>query len=172
MAARSSILTWRIPWTEEPGKLQSLGSQRVGHDKTTHTHTHTHLPASSKGSLGIRRDVTNEYNIYYTGQLLGKNKLEPFLIRNLMKNTIYKTIKHQGKIAKILYKNLGTNSIQETINSTVEMIGPPTLMKTSLHFSHSNKCPHLSQESRHWVRLSKFDAQLCHSLSNDPEQFT
>ena len=30
MAAHSSILTWRIPWTEEPGGLQSIGSQRVG----------------------------------------------------------------------------------------------------------------------------------------------
>ena len=28
----SSILAWRIPWTEEPGRLQSMGSQRVGHD--------------------------------------------------------------------------------------------------------------------------------------------
>ena len=32
MATHSSILAWRIPWTEEPGRLQSLGSQRVGHD--------------------------------------------------------------------------------------------------------------------------------------------
>ena len=32
MAAHSSILAWEIPWTEEPGGLQSLGSQRVGHD--------------------------------------------------------------------------------------------------------------------------------------------
>ena len=32
MATHSSILAWRIPWTEEPGGLQSLGSQRVGHD--------------------------------------------------------------------------------------------------------------------------------------------
>ena len=31
-ATHSSILVWRIPWTEEPGGLQSLGSQRVGHD--------------------------------------------------------------------------------------------------------------------------------------------
>ena len=30
MATHSSILAWRIPWTEEPGRLQSLGSQRVG----------------------------------------------------------------------------------------------------------------------------------------------
>ena len=32
MAFHSSILAWRIPWTEEPGKLQFMGSQRVGHE--------------------------------------------------------------------------------------------------------------------------------------------
>ena len=32
MATHSRILAWRIPWTEEPGGLQSMGSQRVGHD--------------------------------------------------------------------------------------------------------------------------------------------
>ena len=32
MATYSSILVWRIPWTEEPGGLQSMGSQRVGHN--------------------------------------------------------------------------------------------------------------------------------------------
>ena len=32
MATHSSILAWKIPWTEEPGRLQSIGSQRVGND--------------------------------------------------------------------------------------------------------------------------------------------
>ena len=32
MATHSSLLAWRIPWTEEPGGLQSAGSHRVGHD--------------------------------------------------------------------------------------------------------------------------------------------
>ena len=32
MATHSSILVWRIPWTEEPGRLESMGSVRVGHD--------------------------------------------------------------------------------------------------------------------------------------------
>ena len=32
MATHSSILAWRIPWTEEPGRFVSMGSQRVGHD--------------------------------------------------------------------------------------------------------------------------------------------
>ena len=35
MAAHSSILAWKIPWTEDPGGLQSMGSQRVGHDLAT-----------------------------------------------------------------------------------------------------------------------------------------
>ena len=37
MATHSSVLAWRIPWTEEPGRLQSVGSQRVGHDWVTNT---------------------------------------------------------------------------------------------------------------------------------------
>jgi len=32
MAIHSSTVAWEIPWTEEPGRLQSMGSQRVGHD--------------------------------------------------------------------------------------------------------------------------------------------
>ena len=35
MAPHSNTLAWKIPWTEEPGRLQSMGSQRVGHDWAT-----------------------------------------------------------------------------------------------------------------------------------------
>ena len=38
MATHSSILVWEIPWTEEPGGLQLVGLQRVGHDKASNTH--------------------------------------------------------------------------------------------------------------------------------------
>ena len=38
MATRSSTVAWRIPWTEEPGGLQSMGSPRVGHDRATWLH--------------------------------------------------------------------------------------------------------------------------------------
>ena len=40
MTTHSSILVWRIPWTEEPGELQSMGLQRVIHNWATNTHTH------------------------------------------------------------------------------------------------------------------------------------
>ena len=48
MTVHSSILAWKIPWTEEPDGLQSMGLKRVRHDWAqracihTHTHTHTH----------------------------------------------------------------------------------------------------------------------------------
>ena len=40
MAAYSSILAWKIPWMEEPGRLQSMGLQRVGHDLVTSLSLH------------------------------------------------------------------------------------------------------------------------------------
>ena len=43
MATHSSILTWRIPWTEESGELQSVELQRVGHNWVTNTHTNTYI---------------------------------------------------------------------------------------------------------------------------------
>ena len=42
MATHSSVLAWGIPWREEPGGLQSMGSQRVGHDWATNTNSFHH----------------------------------------------------------------------------------------------------------------------------------
>ena len=47
MATHSSILAWRIPWTEELGRLQSMGLQRVGHDCVTNFHFFTHINANT-----------------------------------------------------------------------------------------------------------------------------
>ena len=44
MAPHSSTLTWKIPWTEEPGRLQSMGSRRVGHDWVTSLSLFTFMP--------------------------------------------------------------------------------------------------------------------------------
>ena len=43
MATDYSILAWRIPRTYEPGGLQFMGLQRVGHDWVINTHTYTHI---------------------------------------------------------------------------------------------------------------------------------
>ena len=44
IGTRSGILAWRIKWTEEPGGLQSIGLQRVKHDRRDLAHTHTPIP--------------------------------------------------------------------------------------------------------------------------------
>ena len=47
MATHSSVLPWRIPWTEKPGGLQSIGSQRVSHDYSDFACTHIQYIALS-----------------------------------------------------------------------------------------------------------------------------
>ena len=47
MATHSSILAWRIPWTAEPGRSQSMGLQRVGHNWSDLAYTHTETPNTS-----------------------------------------------------------------------------------------------------------------------------
>ena len=49
MAPHSSTLAWKIPWTEEPGRLQSMGSQRVRHDWATSLSLFTFMHWSRKG---------------------------------------------------------------------------------------------------------------------------
>ena len=65
MATHSSILAWKIPWTEEPGGLQSIGSQRARHDWATNFLFHSSLrvkilffhPNSSSGSADSLRII-------------------------------------------------------------------------------------------------------------------
>jgi len=54
MATHSRILAWRIPWTKEPGGLQSMGSQRLGHDwaKNTFTYRDRYLPTKLVYNIG------------------------------------------------------------------------------------------------------------------------
>ena len=63
-ATHFSILSWRIPWTEEPGRLQSMGSQRVGHDwsNLAHTYTlmHAHTHEHTHPHTNMSSSITNE----------------------------------------------------------------------------------------------------------------
>ena len=54
MATHSSILAWRIPWTEEPGRLQSMGSQRAGHNRAT---KHSTKSMTGKMFTGISAEM-------------------------------------------------------------------------------------------------------------------
>ena len=64
MATHFSILAWKIPRTEEPGGLQSMGSQRVGHDRSDHIHP------SFLASSGIVKSWLGTMEILGCGGLL------------------------------------------------------------------------------------------------------
>jgi len=51
MATHSSIFAWEIPWTEEPGALQSIGLQRVGHNRSN-THMDVEVPTRKNALEG------------------------------------------------------------------------------------------------------------------------
>ena len=57
MATHSGTLAWKIPWTEEPGKLQSMGSKRVGHDGAR---THSTQATESLGNILATVPVSRE----------------------------------------------------------------------------------------------------------------
>ena len=62
MATHSSILAWRIPWTEEPGRQQSMGLQRVGHDWASFIHSVTSRERKGSGDwllLPMAKDSIN-----------------------------------------------------------------------------------------------------------------
>ena len=73
MATHSSILAWRIPWKEEPGGLQSMGSQRVGHDCSDWACTHVVVV------VGVWRG-TREGTHYFIRHLKGCKT--PFSMKN------------------------------------------------------------------------------------------
>ena len=66
MTNHSSILAWKIPWTEEPGRLQSMGSQRVGHEVAQ---TVKHLPTMQETqvqSLGREELLEQEMATHFS----------------------------------------------------------------------------------------------------------
>ena len=83
MATHYSILAWKIPWTEDPGRLQSMGSQRVRHDWVTSLHftlwsnysTRMYLPKRKerKESLYLYKDL---YTNVHSSFICNSSKLE------------------------------------------------------------------------------------------------
>ena len=72
MATHSSILAWRIPWTEQPGRLQSTRSQRIGHDWVTSL-LHFTFPVICRESLQTIVSVSQKRDCFqsFSSPLLG-----------------------------------------------------------------------------------------------------
>ena len=70
MTTHSSILAWRIPWTEEPGGLQPMGSQKAGHNQATNTLTFKyvigHLKMGSKALVSAKISPTRTGGYFWS----------------------------------------------------------------------------------------------------------
>ena len=63
MATHSSILAWRLPWTEEPDGFQSMGLQRVGYDRSDLAHINKRrIKCNSKVLVGINLEVVKLFS--------------------------------------------------------------------------------------------------------------
>ena len=111
MATQSSILAWRIPWTEEPGRVQSMGSQRIGHDWAT-----------ERQQLGVRvicsKSSGKNFNLLKVVSLPG-NIMALFLLHAIC--------------ARFCYKNfIPVNSLNsQRLCSLSAAIFPVLLMRTT-----------------------------------------
>ena len=88
MATHSDVLAWRIPWTEEPGELQSMGSKSVGQDYTTFTFHTKYIMQNARldeSQAGIKMAGKNIDNLIYADDttLMGESKKE---LKSLLMN--------------------------------------------------------------------------------------
>ena len=74
LATHCSTLAWKIPWTEEPGRLQSMGLQRVGHNWATSLHFFTHglkrreiRNSNNTKAYTVKGNLTREAQEYWSG---------------------------------------------------------------------------------------------------------
>jgi len=93
MANQSSILAWKIPWTEEPGGLQSTGSQRVRHDWATSPFTfcvYRHQKFWRESPTEITStEITSEEVLWYSAQVGMKREVSPFFFFHFIFFTNY-----------------------------------------------------------------------------------
>ena len=82
IAIQSSTIAWKIPWAEEPGRLQSMGSQRVGHDWATSLHS---LPHGSRFCAYDRCGLVRICSFYMLAETPAHTPPNTFLPENLSK---------------------------------------------------------------------------------------
>ena len=104
VTTHSSILAWRIPWTEEPGRLQSIGSQKVGHDRATNTFTsssdHMRSVTQSCPTLCDPRKTYLQYILQKNVYIISEERTCPNQCKKQTAQNKFLTRKGMGKSQK------------------------------------------------------------------------
>ena len=106
MATHSSILAWRISWIEEPGGLQSMGSQRVRQYWVTNTHAITHRHTHTCTDTSVKPSLLSHFNLWFAQAFLSNNyptsfpispSVTPFLHRHPLSHISHVTFIYPQK---------------------------------------------------------------------------
>ena len=129
MATHSSILAWKIPWTEEPGGLQSVGSQGVGHDRPPER-THT-------SCLQTLYPPSCHSRAYLAEPHPGLNQLCLFCACPSKQRWVWrKPLSHAGCFPLVSGARFSHGSLRY-LATIIHFPGPVTLPKTPSEFSHT-----------------------------------
>ena len=138
MATHSSTLAWKMPWAEEPGRLHSMGSQRVRHDWAINTHTHTHT-----GRI---------YSIPLKGSLWNQTHLAIFppTLKKIKKKLRYSWFTDPFRFNSCLsYFSCSTN-----LNKATKLSKPSSLLKW-VFFFFSDECDTVRYNKKYvWLLYS------------------
>ena len=118
MATHSSINAWEIPWTEEPGKLQSMASQRVGHDLTTEQQQSSGISFNSRSIITVKMKIklclSSQYERQFSEKMMlrlchqrkGKVDRVKYCVASGKSNTEYKIQDAQSASHRVDYLHL------------------------------------------------------------------
>ena len=129
MATHSSILAWRIPWTEEPGRLQSMQSQKVEHDWVTacmHAHRY-YLSWSDRSSLSMEKRCCSTLGIKFW-TLVWHEFLQPWMWVGMVKGRCVLECREVMGRAFPLSQVIS----QEPETQTIQCLGKPGLWVRAL----------------------------------------
>ena len=113
MATHSSILAWRIPWTEKPGGLQSVGLWRVRHNWASNTNTQARKTKAFKGKLRSFTDIKYIKNISW---------LEFCFIPSLISIIVAEEVCHWSEIPTDINYKIENHSFESIIPSVLKSL--------------------------------------------------
>ena len=143
MAIHSSTLVWKIPWTEEPDRLQSMGSQRVGHDWVTSHSLHIRLISSVQFSRSVVSDSATPWTAARQASLSITNCRSP---PKLMPIEKVMPSNHLILCRPLLHLPSIFPSIRVFSNESTLHIRWPKYWSFSFNISPSNEHPGLVQQ--------------------------